>query len=87
MFIKLALQSLINRKGSVVMTILAMTVSIFVLLGVEHVRHQAKESFTSARLTCDSSDLIPWYTPIDASRAESIKDITTSVNVTASISC
>ncbi|MAW34204.1 MAG: peptide ABC transporter permease [Proteobacteria bacterium] len=55
MFIKLALQSLINRKGSVVMTILAMTVSIFVLLGVEHVRHQAKESFTN---TVSGTDLI-----------------------------
>ena len=55
MFIKLALQSLINRKGSVIMTILAMTVSIFVLLGVEHVRHQAKESFTN---TVSGTDLI-----------------------------
>ena len=55
MFIKLALQSLINRKGSVLLTILAMTVSIFVLLGVEHVRHQAKESFTN---TVSGTDLI-----------------------------
>ncbi len=55
MFIKLALQSLINRKGSVLLTILAMTVSIFVLLGVEHVRYQAKESFTN---TVSGTDLI-----------------------------
>ena len=36
---------------------------------------KAKESFASGRLTRNSSDLIPWYTPIDCSRAESIKDI------------
>jgi len=55
MFIKLATKSLINRKGSVLLTLLAMTVSIFVLLGVEHIRHQAKESFAN---TVSGVDLI-----------------------------
>jgi len=55
MFIKLALKSLFNRKGSVALTLLAMVVSIFVLLGVEHIRHQAKESFGN---TVSGVDLI-----------------------------
>ncbi len=55
MFGKLALQSLLDRKGSVVLSLMAMTVSIFVLLGVEHIRHQAKESFSS---TVSDVDLI-----------------------------
>ena len=45
MFFKLAIESLLSRKGSVLMTLMAMTVSIFVLLGVEHIRQEAKESF------------------------------------------
>ncbi len=55
MFIKLAYQSLLNRKGSVILTVLAMTVSIFVLLSVEHIRHQTKESFGN---TVSGVDLI-----------------------------
>lgn len=55
MFAKLAMKSLINRKGSVVLTLMAMTVSIFVLLGVEHIRNQAKESFSN---TVSGVDLI-----------------------------
>lgn len=55
MFIKLAYKSLANRKASVVLTILAMTVSICVLLGIEHIRHQSKESFKS---TVSGVDLI-----------------------------
>lgn len=55
MFIKLALKSLLDRKGSVILSLLAMTVSIFVLLGVDHVRHQAKESFSN---TVSGTDLI-----------------------------
>ena len=47
-FTKLALQSLLDRKGSVALTLMAMSVSIFVLLGVEHIRHQAKESFSNS---------------------------------------
>lgn len=55
MFAKLALQSLLDRKGSVVLSLMAMTVSIFVLLGVEHIRHQTKENFSN---TISGVDLI-----------------------------
>jgi len=55
MFIRLATKSLLNRKGSVLLTIMAMSVSIFVLLGVEHIRSQTKESFNS---TVSGVDLI-----------------------------
>ena len=55
MFGKLALQSLLDRKGSVVLSLMAMTVSIFVLLGVEHIRHQTKENFSN---TVSGVDLI-----------------------------
>lgn len=55
MFLRLASKSLLNRKGSVVLTLMAMTVSIFVLLGVEHIRHQTKDSFNS---TVSGVDLI-----------------------------
>ena len=55
MFVRLAEKSLLNRKGSVILTILAMSVSIFVLLGVEHIRSQTKESF---RGTVSGVDLI-----------------------------
>ncbi|WP_237716286.1 ABC transporter permease [Catenovulum agarivorans] len=36
------------RKSSVIITILAMTISVMVMLGVEHIRHQAKVSFSSS---------------------------------------
>lgn len=55
MLAKLALKSLLNRKGSVVLSLMAMAVSIFVLLGIEHIRHQAKESFSN---TVSGVDLI-----------------------------
>lgn len=55
MFIRFAYKSLLNRKGSVLLTVLALTVSIFVLLAVEHIRHQARESFSN---TVSGVDLI-----------------------------
>lgn len=55
MFLKLALKSLLNRKGSVVLTLMAMTVSVFVLLAVEHIRYQTKENFAK---TVSGVDLI-----------------------------
>lgn len=55
MLITLALQSLRDRKSSIMLSIIAMTVSIFVLLGVEHIRHQTKESFSN---TVSGVDLI-----------------------------
>ena len=55
MLINLTLKSLLNRKGSIVLSIMAMTVSFFVLLSVEHIRHQTKESFAN---TVSGVDLI-----------------------------
>ncbi len=55
MFLRLALKSLLNRRGSVLLTLMAMTVSVSVLLAVEHIRHQAKESFAN---TVSGVDLI-----------------------------
>ena len=48
MFLRLASKSLWHRKGAVLLTILAMTVSIYVLLAVEHIRHQTKANFNSS---------------------------------------
>jgi len=53
--VKLAIQSLLDRKSSVVLSCIAMTISIFVLLGVEHIRKESKESFSS---TISGADLI-----------------------------
>ena len=55
MIIKLASKSLLDRKNSVVLSCIAMTISIFVLLGVEHIRKESKESFSS---TISGADLI-----------------------------
>ena len=55
MLLRLAAKSLVDRKGSVILTCIAMMISIFVLLGVEHIRKEAKESFSS---TVSGVDLI-----------------------------
>ena len=55
MFFRIAVKSLLNRKGSVIMSLLAIAVAIFVLLGIEHIRHQARDSFAS---TVSGVDLI-----------------------------
>lgn len=55
MFATLAAKSLWHRKASVLMSVLALTVSIFVLLGVEHIRLQSKENFSRA---ASSTDLV-----------------------------
>ena len=55
MFLRIAIKSLLNRKGSVVMSLLAIAVAIFVLLGIEHIRNQARDSFAS---TVSGVDLI-----------------------------
>ena len=55
MLIRLATKSLLNRKTSVILSCIAMTISIFVLLGVEHIRNESKESFSS---TISGADLI-----------------------------
>ena len=51
----LAIKSLWDRKGSVMLSLMAMMVSIFVLLAVENIRHQTKENFSS---TVSGVDLI-----------------------------
>ena len=50
-----ALQSLRYRFGGVLLTVLAVALSVFVLLGVEHVRQEAKSGFAS---TVSGVDLI-----------------------------
>lgn len=55
MFFRLAFKSLLNRKGSVMLTILAISVSVFVMLGVEHIRQQTRENFSN---TVSGVDLV-----------------------------
>ena len=55
MFLKVAMSSLLSRKGSAVMTLMAISVAIFVLLGIEQIRQQARDSFAS---TVSGVDLI-----------------------------
>lgn len=55
MLLRIAWLSLWDRKGSVLLTLLAVMLSVFVLLGIEHVRQQAKASFAS---TVSGVDLI-----------------------------
>lgn len=55
MLLQLAGKSLLNRKTTALLTMLSIAVSVFVLLGVEHIRHQAKSSFTR---TLSGTDLI-----------------------------
>ena len=55
MLITLARQSLLSRKKTVFLTLLSLTISMMVLLSVEHIRLQAKESFNR---TISDTDLI-----------------------------
>jgi len=55
MMIKLAWQSLLFRRGAVLITIAAISVSVFTLLSVEHLRQTARQSFGS---TVSGVDLI-----------------------------
>ena len=48
MYFHLALKSLLSRKASILLTIATISMSLFVMLGVDHVRHQAKASFASS---------------------------------------
>ena len=45
MFLILAVKSLLHRKVAVGLSVIALSVSVFALLGVEHARHQIKENF------------------------------------------
>lgn len=55
MFFNVAWHSLLNRKYAVLLALISVTISIFALLGVEHVRHEAKASFSK---TISGVDLI-----------------------------
>jgi len=55
MLVSLAWSSLGSRKKSVILTFLSLLISISVLLSVEHIRQQAKESFNR---TISDVDLI-----------------------------
>jgi len=55
MLLKLALKSLLYRRVTVLLTVLSLTISMCLMLGLEHMRVQAKESFTR---TISGTDLI-----------------------------
>lgn len=55
MFFKVAWHSLLDRKYTALLTLISVAISTFVLLGVEHIRHEAKESFSK---TVSGVDLI-----------------------------
>lgn len=55
MLMKLARLSLWNRRGTVLMTLISLTISITLLFGIDHLRKEAKHSFTS---TVSGTDLI-----------------------------
>ncbi|WP_434634615.1 ABC transporter permease [Vibrio sp. SCSIO 43086] len=52
---KLAWKSLINRKATAILTIMTVAISVILLLGVERIRTQAKNSFAN---TISGTDLI-----------------------------
>lgn len=45
MLLDLAWRSLLNRRNSVILTLLSVMISVTIVLGVEHIRSQARESF------------------------------------------
>ncbi len=53
--VKLAWKSLMNRKATALLTILTVAISVVLLLGVERIRTQAKDSFAN---TISGTDLI-----------------------------
>ncbi|ASP39089.1 peptide ABC transporter permease [Bacterioplanes sanyensis] len=55
MFWRVAFFSLMHRRGAALLTLLAIAISVFTLVAVEHVRQQAKTSFTQ---TVSGVDLI-----------------------------
>ncbi|RUO26910.1 peptide ABC transporter permease [Aliidiomarina minuta] len=48
MFLKITLKSLLSRRGTVLMTVLTLAISLSLLFSIEHIRQQAKASFTSS---------------------------------------
>lgn len=55
MLIKLARLSLWNRRSTLFLTLLSLSISIALVLGIDHLRNQAKESFSK---TLSGTDLI-----------------------------
>lgn len=55
MRLRLAGKSLVNRRGTVLLTILSLTIGILLVLGINHLRTQVKESFNN---TLSGTDLI-----------------------------
>ncbi|GHG73918.1 peptide ABC transporter permease [Alishewanella longhuensis] len=55
MLMKLARLSLWNRKATALMTLLSLTISLVLLLGIDHIRKEARNSFTN---TVSGTDLI-----------------------------
>lgn len=55
MLLKLARHSLWNRRSTALLTVISLTISIALLLGIDHLRREAKQSFTS---TLSGTDLI-----------------------------
>jgi putative ABC transport system permease protein len=55
MLMKLARQSLLNRRGTALMTIFSLAISLVLLFGIDHLRKEARQSFTS---TIAGTDLI-----------------------------
>ena len=53
--LKLASKSLLNRRASVLLSLLTIAISVMLLLTIERVRMQAKESFAA---TVSGTDLI-----------------------------
>jgi len=53
--LKLARKSLWNRRGTAILTLVSLAISVALILGINHLRHQAKQSFTS---TISGTDLI-----------------------------
>ncbi|WP_163930949.1 ABC transporter permease [Paraferrimonas sp. SM1919] len=53
MLLTVAKQSLLSRKKTVLLTFLSLTISLLVLLSVEHLRIQAKQSFTRTNAGTD----------------------------------
>ncbi|MDG2663791.1 ABC transporter permease, partial [Vibrio parahaemolyticus] len=45
--VKLAWKSLMNRKATAILTIMTVAISVLLLLGVERIRTQAKDSFAN----------------------------------------
>lgn len=55
MRLRLASKSMLNRRGTILLTILSLTIGILLVLGINHLRTQVKESFNN---TLSETDLI-----------------------------